>query len=58
MSGSPDDLAPLDDSSGAEKNIGRKPYTRPEIIHELELETRAGSPLAPVDSLDPLRPQD
>ncbi len=23
----------------------RKPYSKPEIIHELELETRAGSPL-------------
>jgi hypothetical protein len=23
----------------------RKPYTKPEIVHELELETRAGSPL-------------
>lgn len=25
----------------------RKPYAKPEIIHELELETRAGTPLAP-----------
>jgi hypothetical protein len=25
----------------------RKPYAKPEIIHELELETRAGSPLSP-----------
>jgi hypothetical protein len=25
----------------------RKPYTKPKIIHELELETRAGSPLSP-----------
>ena len=23
----------------------RKPYSKPEIIHELDLETRAGSPL-------------
>lgn len=31
----------------------RKPYTSPQIIHELELETRAGSPLgAPGDPLD------
>lgn len=35
---------------------GKKPYTRPEIIHEADLETRAGSPLggsSPVDVLDP-----
>ena len=25
----------------------RKPYAKPRIIHELELETRAGSPLSP-----------
>lgn len=31
----------------------RKPYTKPEITHELELETRAGSPLA-VPFEDPL----
>jgi hypothetical protein len=27
--------------------IERKPYEKPEVIHEYELETRAGSPLAP-----------
>ena len=27
-----------------ETNTERKPYTKPEITHELELETRAGSP--------------
>ena len=32
----------------------RKPYTKPEIIHELELETRAGSPLGIPDLFDPL----
>jgi len=32
----------------------RKPYAKPEIIHELELETRAGSPLGMPDPLDPL----
>jgi len=31
----------------------RKPYAKPRILHELELETRAGSPLSP-DPLDPL----
>jgi hypothetical protein len=30
-----------------EKNQTRKPYSKPQIIHELELETRAGTPLAP-----------
>jgi len=30
----------------------RKPYTKPEIIHELDLETQAGSPLFHVP--DPL----
>ena len=32
----------------------RKPYVKPEIIHELELETRAGSPLGMPDPFDPL----
>lgn len=32
----------------------RKPYTKPEIIHELALEVRAGSPLGLPDPLDPL----
>jgi len=35
-----------------EKSSIRKIYRKPEIIHELELETRAGSPLK-VDPLDP-----
>jgi hypothetical protein len=30
----------------------RKPYSPPEIVHELELETRAGSPLGLPDPLD------
>ncbi|MBN1537100.1 MAG: hypothetical protein JW908_10250 [Anaerolineales bacterium] len=30
----------------------RKPYLTPAIIHELELETRAGSPLGIPDPLD------
>jgi hypothetical protein len=33
----------------------RKPYVKPEIIHELELETRAGSPTF-TDPLDLLNP--
>ena len=32
----------------------RKPYAKPKIIHELELETRAGSPVAMPDLFDPL----
>ena len=32
----------------------RKPYTKPTIVHELELETRAGSPLGMPDPMDPL----
>ena len=31
-----------------------KTYTKPAIIHELKLETRAGSPLVPNSGLDPL----
>jgi hypothetical protein len=27
------------------KETDRKPYSKPAVIHELELETRAGSPL-------------
>ncbi len=34
------------------ETLGRKPYNKPLIIHEFELETRAGSPLK-VDPLDP-----
>ena len=29
----------------------RKRYTRPEIVHEIDLETRAGSPI-PIPPLD------
>ena len=31
-----------------------KIYTKPAIIHELNLETRAGSPLVPNSGFDPL----
>ena len=30
---------------------GRKPYVKPEITHDLALETRAGSPLSPFPDL-------
>lgn len=38
----------------------RRPYVRPAIIHELALETRAGSPLGIPDPFDPFSvgPQD
>ena len=32
----------------------RKPYVKPEIIHEFELETRAGSPYPTPLIIDPL----
>ena len=35
-----------------ENDVQRRPYTSPEIVHELELETRAGSPLGLPDPLD------
>ena len=31
----------------------RKPYTKPEIIYEIELETRAGSGIEPSTADDP-----
>lgn len=43
------------EGEGAEVQPGtRKPYSKPEIIHELELETRAGSPLGMPDPFHPL----
>ena len=38
------------------KPAKRKPYTKPKIILELELETRAGSPLGMPDPFDPFDP--
>ena len=32
----------------------RKPYEKPAIIHELELETRAGSPYPTPFAIDPI----
>ena len=31
-----------------------QPYTKPAIVHELRLETRAGSPLGHPNAVDPL----
>jgi hypothetical protein len=41
-------------SKSEETKIMGKRYTPPAILHELELETRAGSPLIAPDSVDPL----
>jgi hypothetical protein len=30
----------------------RKPYTKPQIVHEMDLETKAGSPLSLPNPLD------
>jgi hypothetical protein len=38
-----------------EQNETRKVYLKPEIVHELELETKAGSPLGSEDPFDLLR---
>jgi len=35
----------------------RKPYEKPEIVHELELETKAGSPYLTPLMIDPLEDQ-
>jgi hypothetical protein len=43
-----DDQRKMDES----KSSVRKVYLKPRIIHELELETRAGSPIK-IDPLDP-----
>ena len=46
---------PIREGQGkASPTTPRKPYSKPEIILELELETRAGSPLG----LDPFDPFD
>lgn len=38
---------PQDTKKTEEKSDERKHYVKPEILHELELETRAGSPFVP-----------
>lgn len=41
-------------STGSGSNTtDNKPYSAPQITHELELETHAGSPLGIPDPLDP-----
>ena len=52
----------VEDKPGVARNDGveptqlRKPYVRPEIIYELDLETRAGCPLADPLGFDPMDP--
>lgn len=35
------------------EETGCKPYSKPEIIHEIDLEVRAGSPIPGLSPLDP-----
>ena len=37
----------LEEGTEVKSVQAKKPYVKPEILHELELETRAGSPLSP-----------
>ena len=39
-------IEPEPKSKEETQDEGRKPYVKPEIIHDLALETRAGSPLS------------
>lgn len=40
------------------QSMTKKPYVAPEVIHELELETRAGTPVSifPPDGLEDIEP--
>jgi hypothetical protein len=42
----------MEDEITKGNDLKGKPYSKPEILHELELETRAGSPLGLPDPLD------
>lgn len=35
------------------EKVGRKPYIKPEIVHEIDLEVQAGSPIPNLIPLDP-----
>lgn len=43
----------MDEYWMVDKQNRPKIYVKPEILYELELETRAGSPIGPLDPLDP-----
>jgi|GEM_PF-3397206 len=44
----------MDEKPSQSSSETRKAYTRPQIVLELTLETRAGTPLNLFDPLDPL----
>jgi hypothetical protein len=51
-----DDSLESDDQPIDQTPKPRKPYHTPAIIHELTLETRAGSPIGLTNILNPLDP--
>lgn len=48
------DLTPLQPDTVPERATSDKAYSQPAIVHELTLETRAGSPLSGDSLADPL----
>jgi hypothetical protein len=52
-----DDSLESDDPPIEAMPAPRKPYQSPAIIHELQLETRAGSPLGLTNILNPFDPR-
>jgi hypothetical protein len=52
-----DDSLESDDQPGENSPKARKPYIQPAIIHELQLETRAGSPIGLTNILNPFDPR-
>lgn len=51
-----DDSSESDDRPTDQTPERRKPYHTPAIIHELQLETRAGSPIGLTNILNPFDP--
>lgn len=49
----PQDSYPRNDDRRTSERAPKKVYRRPQILHELELETRAGTPLGIPNPLDP-----
>ena len=47
------DSKPRDGDQRTSEQTTKNVYRRPQIVHELELETRAGSPLGIPNPLDP-----
>ena len=54
MSKKPEHIEAEGEGVEEQPKMQRKPYAKPEIIVELELETRAGSPVGMPDPFDPL----